>query len=307
MEYSSNVSEIHVFPTFCNAIRSTLHVAASSTGNNFNFDINLLAKHSYTSGGNTIEEYHIGTRWGDKYKSLTWDTVDTFLLSETDFPYPLERVKWDPTQKILEKKDDLIKQILEFARMAQNVTPPFQDDDTVHMSLVIVKKVYVSPQEFEDTKIKIVAKQYDYIAQILLGQICHVINELGQHGSSLYEQLQWLEGCIENNVREIAFWSTYYDENYERKLIQDLIEHARKEFKSLPTVRSIMQSLQRVNIPENESTNECSICIGSYMPGSESYSMPCSHNFHLDCIETWLLKNPSCPMCRYMLPPSEPK
>ncbi|MCD7454524.1 hypothetical protein HAX54_025145 [Datura stramonium] len=300
---TSESNEIHVFPQFSNDIRSPPFPDIS--GNNFNLEINLLVKHAFTSGENFIEEYNFGTRWASKYKSLSWDIVDRVLL-ETDFPYPLERVKWGCTAKILENKDDLIEQILEFARTTQNVTPPFQDDDTVFMSLVFVKQVSVSPQEFELTKARIVAKQHENIAQMLWEKVYDEIKGLG-HGSSLYEELQWLECYIVRIVSETAYWSMYFDENYERKLRQSLIEQARKEFRSLPAVRSTMQFLQRVHLPENELTDVCSICMERYLPGSEAYSMPCSHSFHFGCIETWLLKSPSCPMCRYKLPPIESK
>ncbi|CAN4083272.1 unnamed protein product [Withania somnifera] len=299
-------SEIHVCPHFCNATRRSLPGPTNISGNNFNLDINLLVKLAYISVDNIIEEYPFGTRWVDKYKSLSWDIADKVLLPETNLPYPLENVKWDPTEKILENKDDLIKQILKFVRLVQNVTPPLQDDDTIYMSLVIVKKVYVSSQDFELIKARILAKEYEHNAQILWANVYDEIKGLG-HESSLYEELQSLEGYIENIVRVTVYSRIYFDENYERQLTRSLIEEARKVFRSLPAVRSRMQFLQRIHLPPNDMTDECSICMERYLPDSEAYNMPCNHSFHVGCIETWLLKNPSCPMCRYKLPPSESK
>ncbi|XP_060195389.1 uncharacterized protein LOC132624662 [Lycium barbarum] len=295
-------SEIHVKPQLYHK-RSP--PSPTISGNNFNLEINLLVRHSYTSGENIIEDYNFGTRWADKYKSLSCDIVDR-VLSATDFPYPLESVKWDHTEKILENKDDLIERILEFARTVQKVTPPFQDDDTVYVRLIFDKQVSVSPQEFELTKARIVAEQNENRAQLLWGIVYDQIKGLGHGSSSLNEEFQWLQAYIVEIVKGTAYWSMYYDENFERELLQSLVEQARKEFRSLPAVR-MMQFLQGVHLPENESTDMCSICMERYLPGSEAYSMPCSHSFHFDCIGTWLLKNPSCPMCRYKLPPMESK
>ncbi|KAF3646711.1 hypothetical protein FXO37_20321 [Capsicum annuum] len=313
---SSSANQIHVSPQFCNAIRSTLPGSVNISGNNFNLEIDLLVKFAYacTSVDNIIEEYPFHTKkWYGKYNSLSWDIVNTVLLSETNFPCLLERVKWDGLEKILENKDDLIKQILEFARTIQNVTPPLQHDDTAYVSLIIVQKVCASPQEFELTKAGIVKKQYDEIGVIVWRDTYEVIKDLGQlHEPSLYENLQWieaLEGYIKDGVRnKIDFWRIYFDENYERELVQTLTERARREFISLPAIRSIMQCLQKINnLPEDESTDDCVICKESYSPGSEPYNMPCSHSFQYDCIKTWLLKNTNCPMCRYKLPPMESK
>ncbi|KAK4368044.1 hypothetical protein RND71_011836 [Anisodus tanguticus] len=279
--------------------------APSMSGNNLNLEINLLVKHSYSSGEDIIEEYNFGTKWAGKYKSLSWDIIDR-VLSRTDFPYALERVKWNPTNKILDNKDELIEHIIEFAHTVQNVTPPFQDDDTVYVSLIFLKQVIVSPQEFELTIARIVAQQNENRAQFLWGKVYDKIKGLG-HESSLYEEFQWLERYIEESVRETAYWGMYFDENCERELLQSLIEQARREFRSLSAIRSTMQFLQRVYPPENELTDVCSICMERYLPGSKAYSMPCSHSFHFGCIETWLLRNPSCPMCRYKLPPTESK
>ncbi|KAF3653986.1 hypothetical protein FXO38_15361 [Capsicum annuum] len=196
--------------------------------------------------------------------------------------------------------------------MATNLAPPLQDDDTAYVSLIIVEKLYVSPQEFELTKSRIVKNQYDENGEIVWRVTYKAIKGLGQsHEPSLYEKLQWIEareGDIKDAVRNtINCWCMHFDENYERELVQTLTEQAGREFMSLPAVRSIMQSLQRVHLPENEWTDECVINKESYSPGSEPYSLPCSHSFHYGCYETWLLKNPNCPMCRYKLPPTESK
>lgn len=295
-------SEIYVSPLFDNIIRNI--PASATSGHNFNLDINLFAMHTYTCDENIIEEFNFGTRCACKYESLSEETINRLLLG-TDFPYSIEGIKWDLTDKILENKDDLIKHILEFARRVENATPPFKDDDTVYIKLFFVKPVSVSPQEFELTKARILAKERECWAEILWEEVYDKIKRLGQ-GSSLYEEFQWIEYYVEELViRGTSKWrNRCFDENYERELIVSLIEKARREFKSLPAVRSIIRFLQKVNVPNGHDLTEiCSICMERYLPNSEVYSMPCRHTFHFDCIETWLLKNPSCPMCRYKLPP----
>ncbi|KAM3252389.1 hypothetical protein P3L10_006459 [Capsicum annuum] len=232
-------NQIHVSPQFRNAI-STPPGAVNISGNNFNLEINLLVKFAYTSIDNIIEEYPFHTKWYGKYNSLSWDIASTVLLSETNLPCP-----WDGLEKILENKDDLIKQILEYARTTQNITPSLQDDDTAYVSLIIVQKVCVSPQEFELTKARIVKKQYDEIGVLVWRDIYEAVKGLGQlHQPSLYEKLQWLEGYIEDTVRDKTnYWRMYFDENYERELVQTLTEQARRQFMSLPAVRLIMQCL----------------------------------------------------------------
>jgi len=78
----------------------------------------------------------------------------------------------------------------------------------------------------------------------------------------LYEEFQCLKGFVEIIVREKTISRMCFDENYERVLIESLTELARKEFMSLPAVKSRMQFLEAVHLPENELTgDECSICM----------------------------------------------
>jgi hypothetical protein len=53
----------------------------------------------------------------------------------------------------------------------------------------------------------------------------------------------------------------------------------------------------RLNI---SSFNRCSICLGEYQEKEVLRIMPgCGHNFHLSCIDVWLRKQSTCPVCRF--------
>uniref|UniRef100_A0A4X1VH06 RING-type E3 ubiquitin transferase n=2 Tax=Sus scrofa TaxID=9823 RepID=A0A4X1VH06_PIG len=42
----------------------------------------------------------------------------------------------------------------------------------------------------------------------------------------------------------------------------------------------------------------CSICITEYTEGNKIRILPCSHEFHIHCIDRWLAENSTCPICR---------
>ncbi|KAJ6820277.1 putative RING-H2 finger protein ATL69 [Iris pallida] len=47
---------------------------------------------------------------------------------------------------------------------------------------------------------------------------------------------------------------------------------------------------------------QCSICLGDYQEKEILRVMPtCHHNFHLACIDEWLQKQSTCPICRLPL------
>ncbi|KAM7267948.1 hypothetical protein ACFE04_010114 [Oxalis oulophora] len=44
---------------------------------------------------------------------------------------------------------------------------------------------------------------------------------------------------------------------------------------------------------------DCAVCLENFKAGEKCRLLPiCRHSFHSDCIETWLLENPICPICR---------
>eukprot|EP00798_Chlamydomonas_sp_ICE-L_P016575 gene16575-22808_t len=45
----------------------------------------------------------------------------------------------------------------------------------------------------------------------------------------------------------------------------------------------------------------CSVCIMEYGSGDQLRQLPCCHYFHKDCIDMWMQRNASCPICRHVL------
>lgn len=46
------------------------------------------------------------------------------------------------------------------------------------------------------------------------------------------------------------------------------------------------------------SEDSCPICLCEYEVGDAVRMLPCAHSFHLRCIDTWLARDTSCPMCK---------
>ena len=49
---------------------------------------------------------------------------------------------------------------------------------------------------------------------------------------------------------------------------------------------------------DNQSNNECCICLQEFISNEEIVELPCNHIYHKQCIEEWLKVNRNCPSCR---------
>uniref|UniRef100_A0A803XM09 RING-type domain-containing protein n=1 Tax=Meleagris gallopavo TaxID=9103 RepID=A0A803XM09_MELGA len=56
------------------------------------------------------------------------------------------------------------------------------------------------------------------------------------------------------------------------------------------------------NFGESDALKTCSVCITEYTEGNKLRKLPCSHEYHVHCIDRWLSENSTCPI--YVEPPS---
>mmetsp|Transcript_11885 Transcript_11885/g.19857 ORF Transcript_11885/g.19857 Transcript_11885/m.19857 type:complete len:421 (-) Transcript_11885:1309-2571(-) len=50
-------------------------------------------------------------------------------------------------------------------------------------------------------------------------------------------------------------------------------------------------------------SNSCSICLETYDPGDSIRTLPCLHQYHVECVDNWLKRNDTCPICKHSLSP----
>ncbi|XP_047342706.1 E3 ubiquitin-protein ligase At1g63170-like [Impatiens glandulifera] len=55
------------------------------------------------------------------------------------------------------------------------------------------------------------------------------------------------------------------------------------------------------NLDNDHQIAECCICLAKYNDNEEIRQLPCSHIFHLKCVDQWLRITSSCPLCKQEL------
>lgn len=59
-----------------------------------------------------------------------------------------------------------------------------------------------------------------------------------------------------------------------------------------------IDNLSTRNFGESDALKTCSVCITEYAQGHKLRKLPCSHEYHVHCIDRWLSENSTCPICR---------
>jgi hypothetical protein len=69
---------------------------------------------------------------------------------------------------------------------------------------------------------------------------------------------------------------------------------------------AFLNSMPVIIYEPSDKEEECPVCLTPYEAGEALTVLLCTHRFHLDCCQTWLKDNKSCPVCK-VDPTQEPE
>ena len=77
-----------------------------------------------------------------------------------------------------------------------------------------------------------------------------------------------------------------------------------------PASERAINNLKKIEVNENNINNykniTCNICLDNFEIGNTLRILECNHEFHEECILTWLKSNNTCPICRHELESNDP-
>lgn len=71
-----------------------------------------------------------------------------------------------------------------------------------------------------------------------------------------------------------------------------------KAFEELYKNNPFLKDLGAVYEMQDRTKEECFICGSTFQAAYQSKALPCKHKFHKLCLEHWLKKSQTCPLCR---------
>lgn len=72
-----------------------------------------------------------------------------------------------------------------------------------------------------------------------------------------------------------------------------------------PTFRCFARvSTTRATREEVSEGLQCSVCLENFEIFESLCRLQCHHSFHRQCLQSWVRRNPSCPMCRQEVQPT---
>ncbi|CAL9228354.1 unnamed protein product [Arabidopsis halleri] len=104
-------------------------------------------------------------------------------------------------------------------------------------------------------------------------------------GPAMLSAVQSQMGAVDTTFEEL---SSIFDTGGSKGLTGDLVD-------KIPKIKITGKN----NLDASGNKDSCSVCLQDFQLGETVRSLPhCHHMFHLPCIDNWLFRHGSCPMCR---------
>uniref|UniRef100_A0A2C9UFC1 RING-type domain-containing protein n=2 Tax=Manihot esculenta TaxID=3983 RepID=A0A2C9UFC1_MANES len=118
-----------------------------------------------------------------------------------------------------------------------------------------------------------------------------------------YTSLKHIIGplMLNDDLNDLEFGRFAY--NYDLELHEEMLDEVSSNIEKEAESKFIDRLLPSVKYEEDEEIKlkyeDCAICLNDYRDGELCRIFPmCKHMFHSDCIDIWLEKSLTCPICR---------
>ena len=105
-----------------------------------------------------------------------------------------------------------------------------------------------------------------------------------------WDEFTCLEAVITGNL-EILIWL-----RSQKPLCPWDIDRCIKEARNYPYILDFIIQKDYVYF-----SSACTICLEDYEESYKLKALICGHAFHIDCVNTWLLKSKKCPYCKTLI------
>ncbi|KAI6693183.1 hypothetical protein NL676_020893 [Syzygium grande] len=232
-----------------------------------------------------------------------WAIVSS-TLDGMRLPFLLDQLRWldlgagsNAAKKCL-TRDELVSEIAGVASGAVN-SPRNEGRKRMMIAVSMMHKVMISEREFREMRAQLRRLELQYLHSRMLGEEAR-----GRRFPILERRLllnlMRQEGLVANpdHGREDV------RRRRRRRVRRESPDQPATNFEA--TRESIIQSLNKVVFEGDRRSSgrelDCVICKEEVAAGDQLVRLDCTHEFHGDCIETWLRIHHTCPLCRYKLP-----
>ena len=95
----------------------------------------------------------------------------------------------------------------------------------------------------------------------------------------------------DNNIDELLIRFEEEDDKQKESLFTE--DDAKEILRFIPT------SIIKEEKNKNDNNYKCVICLYEFKKGDKVSTLPCLHIFHIDCLKNWIIRNRSCPICKF--------
>lgn len=99
------------------------------------------------------------------------------------------------------------------------------------------------------------------------------------------------------------------EESQARRENEELLAKAKKHWEELKILQAMLMTTPCLRVKTGTELADsktaftngddcCSICLEDFDPELKYREMPCGHIFHIDCVDSWLEKRTTCPVCK---------